>query len=66
MTPKYDIEVQLSGQDGNVFNLMSLVTRAMKRNGIDAGEREAFLSEVRSSSSYDEALRVMSDWVVIR
>ena len=28
-----DISVQLVGQDGNVFNLMGIVSRALRTNG---------------------------------
>lgn len=58
----YDIDVQLSGQDGNVFNLIGIVSKALKR----AGESEAastMTNEVFASESYDEALSIMAKYV---
>ena len=57
-----DISVQLTGQDGNVFNLMDVVIRALRSNGF-GNEVEDFISEVTSSKSYHEALAVMMQWV---
>lgn len=59
---KYDIDVQLTGQDGNVFNLMSLCTLAMKRNGVAREEIEAFRKEC-IQGDYDHALQTMMKWV---
>ena len=60
-----DIAVQLTGQDGNVFNLMGIVIRALRSNGF-GGEVDDFISEVTSSKSYHEALAVMMSWVDVR
>ena len=57
-----DISVQLTGQDGNVFNLMGVVIRALRSNGF-GDEVDDFISEVTSSKSYHEALAVMMQWV---
>lgn len=57
-----DILVQLTGQDGNVFNLMGVVIRALRSNGF-GDEVDDFVSEVTSSKSYHEALAVMMQWV---
>lgn len=65
MKSKYEIEVQLSGQNGNVFNLMAIVTRALKDHGVSMDEIAEFKKEVTSSKSYDQALRVMMDWVKV-
>ena len=66
MTPKYNIDVQLSGQDGNIFNLVSIVSNAIKREGATKQERDELLKEVTSSGSYDEALRVLMGWVNVQ
>lgn len=66
MTPKYNIDVQLTGQDGNIFNLISIVTRELKSIGVDKAERDILLKEVTSSGSYDEALRVLMSWVNVK
>jgi hypothetical protein len=56
MEPKYPhVTVQLTGQDGNVFNIIGRVTREMKRHGL-RDEANAFASEAMSQSSYDDVL----------
>lgn len=60
-----DISVQLTGQDGNVFNLMGVVIKALRNNG-SGDEVDDFISEVTSSKSYHEALAVMMQWVDVR
>ena len=56
------ISVRLTGQDGNIFNLMGIVVRALRTNGF-GDEVDDFVSEVTSSKSYYEALAVMMQWV---
>ena len=63
---KTGIEVKLIGEDGNAFNLMGIVSKAMRRNGISKDEIEQFQNEVTSSNSYDEALQVMMRWVDVQ
>lgn len=61
MEVKYpNITAKLLGEDGNVFNLIGIVSKALKENGVDSNE---FVKEVRSSKSYNEALQVMMSWV---
>ena len=61
MEVKYpEITVNLIGEDGNVFNLMGIVSRALRRIKIDPKD---FQDEVMASGSYDEALRVIMKWV---
>lgn len=58
------IKVELIGQDGNIFNLVAIASRALERNG----QREAaseMQDKVYNSSSYDEALMIISDYVEI-
>lgn len=59
---KYDIDVQLTGQNGNVYNLMSLVIIALREHGVSKEEQEQFKEECRSGD-YDNALRTMGKWV---
>ena len=62
MSNKPKPKVQLVGQDGNVFNLLGICTRALKR--ADQYEEAAELQKrVMSCSSYDEALVIMLDYV---
>lgn len=58
MTPKYpEIEVQLSGEDGNAFFIIGKVAKAMKRAGVSRDEIDAFESDAMSGD-YDNLLRV--------
>ena len=57
-----DITVRLVGQDGNIFNLMGIIARALRKNGY-GDEVNNFIAEVTSSESYHEALAVMMQWV---
>jgi len=66
MKSKYDIEVKLTGQDGNVFNLISIVSRALREN-VSREEADVFFKEVTTQAKdYDHALRIMMDWVKVR
>ena len=59
------ISVRLTGQDGNIFNLMGIVARALRTNGF-GDEVDDFVSEVTSCKSYHEALAVMMSWVDVQ
>lgn len=58
------IKVKLIGEDGNIFNLLSIVSRKLKRNG-QRDEAEEMRERVFKSNSYDEALMIISDYVEI-
>jgi hypothetical protein len=63
MVPKYpDIRVQLTGKDGNAYNLLGLVNRALRQAGISQAERDAFRQEA-TAGNYDNLLRVVMQWV---
>jgi len=55
-------KVQLVGQDGNVFNLLGICTKALKRAD-QYEEAEEFQKRVMSSDSYNEALAIMLEYV---
>lgn len=56
--PKYpDVEVQLTGTDGNAFAIIGAVTTAMKRAGCPKEEVDEFQSMMTNSDSYDDLLR---------
>lgn len=62
-TPKYpEIEVQLTGRDGNAFVLMGTVNKALRRHGVSKEEREEFVAEA-TSGDYDNLLRTCMNWV---
>jgi hypothetical protein len=56
--------VTFTGHDGNVFALLGLCTRALKKN--DQKDLAKELTEkVFASESYDEALHIMMDYVEV-
>ena len=61
--PRYpEITVQLTGEDGNAFNVLGLVTRALRAAGLDPAEIAAFREEA-TAGDYDHLLRVCMAWV---
>jgi hypothetical protein len=62
--PKYNIEVQLSGNDGNAFAIMAAVRRALKTAGATPEELSQYQEE-SMSGDYDHLLRVASEWVEV-
>jgi hypothetical protein len=63
MEVKYpDINVQLTGEDGNAFAVIGLVNRALLRAGVSADERAAFRTEAMSGD-YDNVLATAMRWV---
>lgn len=65
-TPKFpEVSVELVGQDGNVGNLMGIVTRAMKEAGVDREDIAAFRTDVFDCGSYDEVLTLIGNTVSI-
>lgn len=59
---KYDVEVQLSGEDGNAFSIMARVQRALKQAGATPEEISQYHEE-STSGDYDNLLLVASQWV---
>lgn len=63
MQPKYpEIEVQLSGQDGNAFAIMGAVSTALRRAGVPKEEIDQYMDE-SMSGDYDHLLRTAAAWV---
>lgn len=58
------IKVKLIGQDGNIFNLVGIASKALERNG-QRSEASEMREKVFSSHSYNEALMIISDYVEI-
>ncbi|HDA5091048.1 TPA: hypothetical protein RPI10_002761 [Staphylococcus aureus] len=57
-----NLEVQLTGEDGNVFNLMGIVSKALKRNGY-RNQAEEMTGRVWKSESYSEAISIFNEYV---
>lgn len=63
--PKYpEIEVQLTGDDGNAFYVVGKVRKALLRGGVDREEVELFVNEA-TSSDYDSLLATCMRWVEV-
>lgn len=64
--PKYEnIKVTLSNENGNIFNLMGVVTGEMKRAGVSNAEISELRKQVMASESYDAALAILQSWVTV-
>lgn len=59
-----DIEVQLTGNDGNAFAIMASVTKALANAGVSKEEIELYQTE-SMSGDYDNLLRTAVKWVTV-
>ena len=55
----------LIGKDGNIFNLMGIVSRTLKENGMREEATEMYNRVMTEAESYDEALIILQDYVEI-
>ena len=62
METKFDVDVRLSGTDGNAFALMAKVAQGIKRAGGTKEDEDEFIKQA-TSGDYDHLLRVCMDWV---
>ena len=62
--PKYNVAVQLSGNDGNAFAVMGTVKSALKKAGASNEELDKYLAD-SMSGDYDNLLRVAMEWVEV-
>lgn len=63
--PKHpEIEVQLSGQEGNAVVIIGRVRRALRQGGVGSDEAEQFTREAMDGS-YSDLLRTVGEWVTI-
>jgi hypothetical protein len=64
-TIKYpNIRVQLLGEDGNAFAIISRVRRALSRGQVGQANIDLFLEEAMSGD-YDHLLQTCMDWVTV-
>ena len=61
-TPKYNVDVQLTGEDGNAFAIMGAVTKAIRKAGADKSEVDEYQKE-SMSGDYNNLLRTAMKWV---
>jgi hypothetical protein len=62
MSDKSKPKVHLVGQDGNVFNLLSICVNALRKAG-QSEESQELQKRVFGCGSYDEALATMLEYV---
>lgn len=63
--PKYpDINVQLSGRDGNAFAILGAVQRALRDAGISQDTIAEFFAEAKSGG-YHELIQTVMRWVKV-
>lgn len=62
---KFNVEVQLTGEDGNIFFIIGRATAALRRAGATQEQITEFQSEVSSSKDYYAALGVVMQWVEV-
>jgi Domain of unknown function (DUF4314) len=61
--PRYpEVQVQLSGQDGNAFAILGRTTAALRAAGVPQEEIDAFFAEA-TSDDYDHLLQTTMAWV---
>jgi hypothetical protein len=60
--PKYNVTVQLSGNDGNAFAIIASVRNALKKAGASTEELSQY-SQESMRGDYDDLLRVAHEWV---
>lgn len=55
---------KLIGEDGNIFNLMSIASKNLKETGMEEEAKE-MIERIINSRSYIEALAIISEYVEV-
>ena len=55
---------KLIGEDGNIFNLMAIASRTLKKAELNK-EAEEIIERIRNSKSYIQSLAIISEYVEI-
>ncbi len=50
------------GANGNIFNILGMASRTLRRNGMPDEAKEMY-SRVTSSGSYDQALCIITEYI---
>lgn len=56
---------KLVGENGNIFNLLGIASRALKHEGMKEEAEEMFSRVTTEARSYDEALQIIMDYVEV-
>lgn len=62
--PKYDVEVELLGHDGNAFLILGKVKKALSRAGASKEECDAYMEEA-TKGDYNHLLITTMEWVEV-
>lgn len=62
---KEKITVKLIGEDGNIFNLMGICSRELKKAGQKDEANQLVKDIITDANSYEEALAIISEYVDI-
>lgn len=57
-------DCKLIGEDGNVFNLISIASRTLEKHGV-SWKADEMRKRIYDCDSYDEALRIIGEYVNI-
>jgi hypothetical protein len=60
--PRFNVDVQLTGTDGNAFALIGKVRRALREAGASREEQAEFI-DAATFADYDNLLRTAMEWV---
>ena len=55
---------KLIGEDGNIFNLMGIASKSLKKAGLKK-EADEMIDRITKSKSYHEALTIIMDYVEV-
>ena len=55
---------KLIGEDGNIFNLMGIASRTLKKAGLRE-EAEEMIKRIQNSGSYHEALGIIMEYLEV-
>ena len=59
-----EVEVQLTGNDGNAFAVLGTVSKALKSSGVEKAEVDQYMAEAMSGD-YDHLLQTTMRWVSV-
>ena len=64
MSVRYpEVTVHLTGENGNIFNLLAIVERGLKNHGVARNEIAELRTKLFECDCYEEALFVLTSWV---
>ena len=63
--PEQKPDCELIGQDGNIFNLMGIASKTLKKNGMKEQAEEMVKRITQGAHNYSEALCIIGEYVKI-